>query len=92
MDNAKTLTVEPGTTVKFANNAKLEINGKLTAVGTSSNPITFQSVNGGTAKNQWYGIVFNSSADNTSSIKYATIKNARYTILDCSIIKLLQQG
>src|SRR5256885_5347022 len=39
-----TLTIEPGVTVKFANNKKITIRqGTLIAIGTSSDSITFTS-------------------------------------------------
>jgi len=86
-----TLTIQPGTKVVFATSdassggwdsdrCELIVQGKLLAEGTSSDPITFQSVNGGTAKDEWYGIVFSSTADDASVVKYANIKNARYGI------------
>ena len=41
VDEGATLTIEPGTRVKLNGNVGLEINGHLSAVGTSGNPIVF---------------------------------------------------
>ena len=38
-----TLTIEPGTEILFADDTGLYIDGKLTATGTSAEPITFSS-------------------------------------------------
>jgi len=57
----------------MANGKKLTINGYLTANGTSSNRIVFQSSSG-----TWYGIEFNYCSPTT--LKYCTIQNASYGI------------
>jgi|GEM_PF-1180043 subtilisin family serine protease len=55
------LTVLAGTTVKFAAGTRLTINGSLTAEGTSSNPIIFQSAT--SPPRDWYGIVFENGSN-----------------------------
>ncbi|MCW8932075.1 MAG: right-handed parallel beta-helix repeat-containing protein, partial [Gammaproteobacteria bacterium] len=75
VQNGKTLTIEPGAILKFSNNMKLEINGKIDAQGTSENPIRFTSVNEFPEVNDWGGIEINDSTE-ISNFKYAIIEYA----------------
>ncbi len=76
--NGVTLTIEPGTLVKFNNGKKLRIYGTLIAEGTASNNITFTRSG---SSGSWYGIRFeNSSVDANCIIKYANIEYATYGI------------
>lgn len=50
------ITVEPGVIVQFNQNASLELRGKLTAIGTSSDWIYFTSSSAQPIMNSWYGI------------------------------------
>jgi len=68
-----TLSVQPGTNVKFAGGASLVVNGVLNAVGTSSQPITFTST-GSTSPGSWGSIQLNGSAASNSTISYANIQ------------------
>ncbi len=99
VSTGKMLTIGSATTLKFTttdgnqkgldpNRCELVIEGKLLADGTSGS-ITFQSTNGGTTKEEWYGIIFKSSADNTSTVKNCNIKNAKYGVyVDTSAPKI----
>ena len=69
-----TLTIQPGTKVKFYYGSKLKINGKLIAIGTENNSITFSTADG----SPWYGIEFDGSEGNI--INNSTISNAWYAI------------
>src|SRR5690606_33732676 len=71
-----TLTILPNPIVKFAAGATLKLNGTLTVEGTSSSPITFNSI--GTSK--WGGIKLQSTASANSVIKYCNIDNANQGI------------
>jgi hypothetical protein len=91
----KTLTIEPGTTVKFASGANLIVNGTLTADG-SQQAITFTR---GGASGNWGNIRFNSGS--TGTIKNAVIEYAtkaiyslsdNVTIEDCVIEDFTEQG
>ena len=62
-----TLTVNPGTVVKFPSGASLIVNGKLNALGCT---FTSQS---GTSPQSWGSIQLNGSGASGSTIKYATI-------------------
>lgn len=75
----KSMTTDGSKSGLDTTRCELIVEGKLVADGTSGG-ITFQSSNGGTTKDEWYGIVFRSTADNTSKVKYCTLKNARYAI------------
>jgi hypothetical protein len=84
---ARTLTIEAGAIVKFTNDAQINVNGKLIAQGTSSNPIYFtsyydDSIGGDTdgsgptegAVGDWGAIVFNGGSDDSSIITRAVIR------------------
>ncbi len=69
--DAITLTTSPGAVIHFAQNCKLQIWGKLTSIGTSSNYVRFTAVDTTTG---WLGIKWDNShmdgtvmADNDSS-------------------------
>ncbi|MGE5433141.1 MAG: kelch repeat-containing protein [Syntrophomonadaceae bacterium] len=68
-----TLTIEPGVEVIFMGHFKMNVQGRLLAVGTTSNPIRF------TAENKlagWHGIRFINTPDSsdTSRFIYCTFK------------------
>jgi len=56
-----TLTIEPGVTIKVNSDLYIKVEGTLTAVGTSSSYITFESNAGSPAKGDWDGIRIRSS-------------------------------
>ena len=71
-----TLTIDAGVTVKFAAGTQLAFNNdttRLTAVGTSTNPITFTSSSPSPAAGAWVGIAFWGGSSPQSRISYATI-------------------
>lgn len=51
-----TLTIEPGVTVKFDSEKKLQVNGELIAQGTAGNLITFTSNQASPAPDDWGNI------------------------------------
>lgn len=57
-----TLTVEPGTQVKFSTGTSLEIQGTLIAVGTAEDRITFGSRQPSPAPGDWDAITFTDSS------------------------------
>lgn len=69
-----TLTISPGTTVKFASGTSLYVYGGLNANGTSSQPDTFTST-GSQSPGSWGSITLNNSGANGSIISYANIIN-----------------
>ena len=95
--SSKTLTIEPGTTLKFASGTSLNVIGSLSATGTSSNKIAFtRSGSTGT----WGGIIFdgagasNSILDNTE-INYASdvrFLNGADAIIQNSLLDHCTQG
>jgi subtilisin family serine protease len=93
ISNNVTLTIEPGTTVKFAahsdveadgadtNRCELVVQGTLVAEGTPSNPIVFSSNSTDPQPGDWYGIRFtNSSVDSTCVIENCYITQAQHGI------------
>lgn len=74
-----TLTIEPGVTVKFNEDAKLSIGdgtggGQLIARGTKDNEIVFTSNLTSPAPGDWQFIFFNENAADTSIIEHAVIE------------------
>ena len=72
--NDSTLTIEPGVTIEFQGHYKLNVEGRLLAVGTESDTIVF-TINDTTGFSNidipdggWHGITFNPSAGNDSSM------------------------
>lgn len=87
MVNGVTLTINPGAIVKFQDNRRLFIDGKLMAAGTPSQPIYFtsyrdDSIGGDTNGNgssvgergDWGWIEFRFASDDTSTIDNATVR------------------
>ena len=83
-----TLTIEAGVTVKVNSDLYIKVEGTLTAVGTSSAYITFESSASTQAKSDWDGIRIRSSGGSTidgsqnyssgSQIKYVKIKRNKH--------------
>ena len=77
--DAITLTTSPGAVINFAQNCKLQIWGKLTSIGTSSNYVRFTAVD---TTDGWLGIKWDNShmdgtvmADNdTSKLIYTQVE------------------
>ncbi len=72
VDNGVTLTVNPGTVILFCGNYKIDVYGRLLAVGTSENNITFTVSDTAGYHNNcftgWQGIKFmNTQPDNDTS-------------------------
>ena len=58
-----TLTIEPGVIVRFDLDIGLELRGKLIAIGTSTDKITFTSNSSSPQMNDWNGIITNLTSD-----------------------------
>jgi hypothetical protein len=71
---ASTLTIQPGTVVKFAPSAELVVltTGNLVAEGTAALPITFGSTSATPAPGAWGGIL----VTGRGSLKYCTISHS----------------
>ncbi|MBK7104548.1 MAG: right-handed parallel beta-helix repeat-containing protein [Ignavibacteriae bacterium] len=74
INSGSKLLITPGITFYFKNGASLIINGTLNAIGTSSNPITFNFQSASSSN----GIKVNSSG--SVDIQHANIYNARYGV------------
>src|SRR5467141_3494342 len=64
-----TLTITPGTAVKFDPGVHLFVDGRLLADGTAVKPITF-SANGSAVSTPWGGIQFNGTS--SGSVSFAS--------------------
>jgi len=72
-----TLTILPGTVIKFASNKGLYVeDGTLIAEGTAEKPITFTALAETPAKGAWLGLVFSANTLNNTSLKYCNIEYA----------------
>jgi flagellar hook assembly protein FlgD len=69
----KTLIIDPGVTVTFASTADLNISGKLTAIGTAANVITFKSSAATPTPGSWRAIRFQSTSGSTSQLSNANL-------------------
>ena len=85
-DSITTLTIDPGVDVRFNQNTKLTVGassgdpGALVAQGTAESPILFTSNQATPASGDWYGIIFqNTSDDATSILEYCTVDYAGYS-------------
>lgn len=76
-----TLTIQPGVTVKFNNNKRLELRqAKLISVGTATDSITFTSNSATPTMNSWAGIYINpNTSNNAHKISYCNFKYAHYS-------------
>ncbi|MCD6099214.1 MAG: right-handed parallel beta-helix repeat-containing protein [Candidatus Marinimicrobia bacterium] len=69
------LTIVPGVKIKFDSGVRLTVEGKLTAHGTSDNPIVFTSSKSNPSPGSWYGIVVEDGGEielNHAKVGYAT--------------------
>lgn len=71
------LVIEPGVEVKFNLGANMELRGKLTAIGTASNPILFTSNLLSPARHNWNGIKVIGNTDPVYSGGQVTMKYVR---------------
>lgn len=71
--NDSTLTIEPGVSVEFQGNYKLLVLGRLLAIGTPADTITFTAAD---TTNGWLGIRFENTepSNDTSRIAYCRIQ------------------
>ena len=86
VSNGVTLTIEAGVTVKVDSALYIKNEGIITAIGTSSDKITFQSSADSPAKSDWEGIRIRSTGGSVidgsqnyssgSQFKYVVIKHA----------------
>lgn len=75
-----TLTIQPGVTVKFDNNKRLEIRqAKLIAVGTSNDSITFTSNSSSPTHGIWGGVSLNGGVLH-SKFNYCNFRYANYAL------------
>ncbi|MBL0358630.1 MAG: right-handed parallel beta-helix repeat-containing protein [Chitinophagaceae bacterium] len=72
--NGNVLTIQPGVTVSFQGNFKLQVSGRLQAVGNGTDSIRFTAANTATG---WQGIRFDNvaAANDSSRIAFASIQH-----------------
>jgi len=76
--NGVTLTIEPGTLIRFELEKRITVHGNLIAEGTEELPIVFNVISEG---DYWDGIVLENSTTDSFSFKYCEIKNTDIGIL-----------
>lgn len=64
--SGKTLTIEPGVTVKMGDSADLIVDGTLKSDGTAANNILFTALSGSPAAGSWRNVRITSSSQNSS--------------------------
>jgi len=75
------LYITEGTELRFFSNIRLTVNGKLKAIGITSNPVTFKTVIPSPSPGYWDGIYFtDTSDDNNCILSYCTIEYGNYGI------------
>jgi flagellar hook assembly protein FlgD len=74
---AATLTIDAGAVLKFGNATRLNISGRLTAVGTSASSILFTTSKASPTPGSWDGIYFQAGANpSASQLIWATVSYA----------------
>ncbi|HAP34717.1 MAG TPA: hypothetical protein DCQ28_01795, partial [Bacteroidetes bacterium] len=73
VSSGKTLIISAGKIIRFANNQNLISNGVLTAIGSTTLPITFTSLND-TVPGSWGSIVMEGDAGTLSKIDYGIVQ------------------
>ncbi len=67
INDSVTLTINPGTVVEFQGHYKIDVQGRILAIGTESDIITFIAKN---PSNEWRGIRFNDTPATNDSSKF----------------------
>ena len=70
------LTVEPGTAVRFADGTRLRVDGVLRAEGTADSPIRFGSASVPPAPGAWKGIEFGYYSQDTGRMRHCMVEDA----------------
>jgi len=71
-----TLTVDPGVIVEGSGNVGLYVQGTLSAMGTSAQPITFTSASATPIPGDWTGLFFDGVAASSSQLSHVTVEDA----------------
>ncbi len=77
INDSVTLTINPGTVIEFQGKYKINVQGRILAIGTESDTITFIAKD---PSNGWNGIRFNetSTTNDSSKFAYCNLKYSRY--------------
>ncbi len=75
VNSGDTLTIEAGVQVYFSQNYSLSVYGRIIAIGTQADNITFAWYQGTSEQGRWKGIYIQ-SATNPSTLSYCQIANA----------------
>ncbi len=68
-----TLTIDPGTTIKFTGGQWLDVGGTLVANGTNASPITFTSSSATPSAGAWNCLHFKPGSSAGSQLSYASV-------------------
>ncbi len=80
VDSGVTLTVAPAGRVVFGNNCGMQVKGRLLAVGTLSDSVSFSAVSG--SSNYWNGIHFSKTpwTNDTSKFVYCSVRGVGWSM------------
>jgi parallel beta-helix repeat protein len=92
LNEADTLIIEPGVTVKFAGSYELSVSGVLLAQGEEGDSVKFTSSNLNPSPGDWQGINFLSSSSNNSIISYCTVEYAASSYFTPGAIRIANGG
>ncbi len=90
IDSGITLTIQPGVQVRFDGSYNFYVDGRLLAIGTVTDSITFTSNKNTPATSDWRGISFRpKSGSDTSKLSFCYVEYAfRGVFSDGSILKI----
>lgn len=74
VNSGVTLTIPPGTTLRFGSGTGISSSGVISAVGTEAQPVNFIALNG-TAAGSWGSVVLNGAGAAGSLFRYARFKH-----------------
>lgn len=74
---SRTLTLEPGTEVRFDGNYKLEIRGELVSIGTKDDTIFYTSNQQSLQKSDWQGVMLKCSQGASAMFEYSSFSYAK---------------
>ncbi len=91
VNNGRTLTIDPGVTLRFNSNILMDVQGTLVAEGTSSEHITFTANHATPSPGAWKNLKFN-SADSGCSLSYCDFTYGGDTYYGDGMVYIINSG